>query len=354
MYDSRLNKKKLVLIGPFPPPFGGVSIHIKRLAILLNANYEIIEIDESRYNKTSIFNLRSFNFIKYFRLISKSEMLHIHSGHYIFRFMHFFSSKIFNKKLIITIHSYEEKDKSLIEKYIDKFIFRNVYRVIFVSEEISQKFKLKNSLIKNAFLPPDSSEEKPLPISIIRWIEIKRNEGYTICSANASRLDMCDNQDLYGLDLCIEASKKCREENIKIAFVFVLSDTSGPLDVNLYEELIDQYNLADLFFLHKASTPFISLIRQSDIILRPTNTDGDALTVREGLFFNKKVVASDVVKRPEGTYIFKNRDLFSLVCKLNEVKNDLKKNTAILKDKPYTKLLTPEIYKEFYLTKVYN
>src|SRR5690606_18486699 len=126
----------------------------------------------------------------------------------------------------------------------------------------------------------------------------------------------------YGLDLCIEAAKLCRERDIKIAFVFIVSDTTGIIDVNLYEDLIQKYQLSNLFFLHKLSISFISLIEQADIILRPTNTDGDALTVREGLFLGKKVIASDVVKRPEGSYIFKNRDLNSLMDVIYEVKSD--------------------------------
>jgi glycosyltransferase involved in cell wall biosynthesis len=350
---SVLKKKKLLIIGPYPPPFGGVSIHIKRLISLLETNFEIIKIDESKHEKPTIFNLRSYNFYLYVQLMAKSNIIHIHSGHYLLRFIHFCTSKILNKKLIITVHSYDERDKSFIEKNIDRLIFKRSH-VIFVSEEISQKFNLNNAFIKNAFLPPNWNEEEQLPVHIKNWIKGKKEKGYYICCANASRLDKSQDQDLYGLDLSIEAAKMCREKNIKIAFVFVVSDTTGILKINLYEELIQKYKLAHLFFLHKSPISFISLIKQADIILRPTNTDGDALTVREGLYLEKKVIASDVVKRPAGTYIFKNRNLISLMSVMKEVSEDLRKNPEILETALNVQLVYAASYKDFYLTNVYS
>lgn len=350
---SVLKKKKLLIIGPYAPPFGGVSIHIKRLITLLSTNFEIIKIDESPHIKPTLFNIRSFNLFRYIKLVSKSNIIHIHSGHYLLRLLHFFTAKILDKKLIITVHAYEENGKTFVEKYIDLFIFKQTGLVLIVNEEISQKLNLKNSIIKNAFLPPNLREEEPLPLYINNWIQDKKDNGYFICCSNASRLDVCNNEDLYGLDLCIEAAKICKEKNIKIAFVFIVSDTTGVLNIKFYEDLIQKYHLANLFYLHKFSISFISLVKQADIILRPTNTDGDALTVREGLFLKKKVIASNVVKRPEGTYIFKNRDLSSLMNVLNEVENDLNNKSNILEINNSQQVEAINC-RDFYLNSVYN
>ena len=53
-------------------------------------------------------------------------------------------------------------------------------------------------------------------------------------------------------------------------------------------------------------------------MVRPTNTDGDALSIREAMYFKISVIASDVTTRPENTIIFKNRDLddFYIKCKI--------------------------------------
>ena len=151
-----------------------------------------------------------------------------------------------------------------------------------------------------------------LPIGIRKWIKTKKDDGYFICCANAWRLDTYNNQDLYGLDLCIETAKRCKDNNIKIAFLFIVSDKGGKLQIDEYKRLIEIYNIEDVFLIYDTSLSFIKLIIESDIVLRPTNTDGDALTVREGLFFGKAVIASDIVKRPDNTCLFKSRDIDSL------------------------------------------
>ncbi|MGH2563170.1 MAG: glycosyltransferase [Ginsengibacter sp.] len=111
MPATNFKKKKLLLIGPCPPPFGGVSNHIKRLAALLKDDFDISFIDESKNRKTNIFNIRSFKPGAYFRLINKSDVIHVHSGHYIFRLAHFITSKMFGKNIICSVHSYAEKNK---------------------------------------------------------------------------------------------------------------------------------------------------------------------------------------------------------------------------------------------------
>ena len=81
---------------------------------------------------------------------------------------------------------------------------------------------------------------------------------------------------------------------------------------------IKDYELEDCFLIWEAPLSFITLIINTDIVLRPTNTDGDALTVREGLFLGKPVIASDVVIRPVGTKLFKTRDADSLAQAIAE------------------------------------
>ena len=95
-----------------------------------------------------------------------------------------------------------------------------------------------------------------------------------------------------------------------------------------YLKSIKEWALDDYILLTCTSLSFARLIAQSDIVLRPTCTDGDALTIREALDLNKPVVASDVVGRPAGTILFKNRDLsdlcdrvVSLIRRMNQMRN---------------------------------
>jgi hypothetical protein len=73
------------------------------------------------------------------------------------------------------------------------------------------------------------------------------------------------------------------------------------------------------------------------------------LTIREGLFLGKTVVASDVVSRPEGTVLFKTRDKQDLFEKMtlaiqdNRLKKNSQVSNLINEDKHYYSNLFNEV-----------
>ena len=353
MLTHNFKKKKILLIGPYPPPYGGVGNHIKRLSALLKNDFDITIVDESKNRKPTIFNIRSLKVGGYLRLIIKSDIIHVHSGHYILRLMHFITSKIFRKSIVFTVHSYAEKNKGFLERHIDRFIFKGSKKVVFVNKETLKKFSIPNSYLKEAFLPPLLKEEDNLPTEITEWIKNKKANGYLISCANAWRLDVYNNEDLYGLDLCIEAAKRFKETNVKMAFLFIVSDQSGKIPISNYKKLIADYDLADLFFLYDSSLSFVRLIIESDIVLRPTNTDGDALTIREGSFFGKEVIASDVVTRPDNTYLFETRSIVSLTETIKNVYDSLIKKTQNQSIAENSQI-DYSVYIDFYKYSLYN
>ena len=350
---NKIDKKKLLLLGPYPPPNGGVSIHIKRLSVHLSKFLQIKIVDESKNIKKEIFNIRSYNFLKYLSLIAESDIIHIQSGDYIFRITHYFFARLQNKVVITTVHSYAIENKNRIEKYIDKKIFKGSDKVIFVNEEIYKKFSLPNGYLKDAFLPPILENEDPLPLELNAWIEGKKKNNYIICCANAWRLDLYKDEDLYGLDLCLEAAKYSKGKNLKIAFVFIVGDKNGKLGLSKYKVLLKKLSLEDTFLIFEKSISFINLIMKSDIVLRPTNTDGDALTVREGLFFNKVVIASDIVRRPEKTILFKNRNIESFCNRLHESYTNIITTSKTMENK-VVNTSQVEDYVNFYKNQIYE
>jgi glycosyltransferase involved in cell wall biosynthesis len=63
----------------------------------------------------------------------------------------------------------------------------------------------------------------------------------------------------------------------------------------------------------------LALLRASDVVVRSTFVDGDAITVREALAFGVPVVASDTDFRPEGVTLFRRGDVSDLAVKLSHV-----------------------------------
>jgi glycosyltransferase involved in cell wall biosynthesis len=62
----------------------------------------------------------------------------------------------------------------------------------------------------------------------------------------------------------------------------------------------------------------LALLRASDVTVRSTFVDGDAITVREALAFGVPVVASDTDFRPEGVTLFRRGDVSDLTAKLGQ------------------------------------
>ena len=317
-----MNKKKNILIaGPILPPAGGISIHLQRLQQLLEDEFEFTFIDEASTIKKSVFNIRSLNLIRYFKLIIDADLFFIHSGNKYFKKLHIICGKLFRKKIIITLHGYGNERNYFLKK-IDSFYFNLADKIVLVNHQITYKLLLKNSkcIVKHAFLPPAMNMEAALPESISKKINTARSSKSTIICANASKLITFDNQDLYGLDMCLELSKSLSANHYPHFFVFVVTSLSEGME--RYENAVNQIlkeKMEDHFMLLNKEISFVKLIEQADIVIRPTHTDGDALTIREGLFLQKTVLASDVVIRPEGTILFKNRDQSDLFEKVTSV-----------------------------------
>lgn len=314
-------KKKLLIIGPFPPPYGGVSVHILRFYNLLKKEFVFDFIDESQIKKNEFFNIRSLNILKYLKKINNSDVVFIHSGPNLIRILHLLITRMYSKKIILVLHGFTSKPPEFIF-YINGLIYRLATTIIVVNSDIKRRLYLpeKKCITKEAFIPPFLTEEIELPENIQNLICKSKKDGKMIICSNAFRLKKYKNQDLYGLDMCIEVAKRLVNKEKSFIFIFVVSSVVEKNESYFkMETLIKKLDLGNHFFLINEKLSFVKLMQQSDIVIRPTNTDGDSLTIREGLFLNKKVLASDVVERPEGVILFENRNLNDLEKKLEEL-----------------------------------
>ena len=320
---------------------------MNRLMGLLNEDVDFLVLDDSplsiskhKYNLRNIWSLCSN-----FRLIKSSDIIHIHSGNWILRILLIVIAKLFRKKIIVTLHSYRLVK---IRKYLTNKSLFLTNKIICVNERIANDVKIKDKcIVKEAFLPPTNHHEDVLPEEINRFL-IQNRERFILC-ANASKFVKFNGKDLYGLDQCIEVAKLARKQKTQLSIIFVIgiTDELNPLFQSYTREIAD-HSLGKFIKLYPKSLSFITLIQKCDVVLRPTLSDGDALTIREALFFNKVVIASDVVKRPQGTVLYKTGDALDLYKKIQELMA-----SKITKDSSLTNNTEPTKYNDFYL-QVYN
>lgn len=306
--------KKVLFIGPSPARIGGVSAHISRLAYLLRDKYDFDYIDEGRGKIEGFYNLRNFNLVPYFRKIRVADIVHIHSGVFILRTFHIIiAKKLFRKNVIVSIHRNLE-----MEGHVEttRRLLKQCNCAILDSQVIFDSVFEKDSKcvyrMMPAFLPPIESEEEPLPESVNAWIKKAREDASSImmCSSASDIIDF-NGVDLYGNDMCIDSVRVLNERKTGKNFYLVLiihNTDRNPDKLKCYQEKIARESSNNIILI-TSPVSFVQIMKASDIVLRPTNTDGDSITIREALYYSKTTVASDCAKRPAGTCVFKTRDL---------------------------------------------
>lgn len=360
---------KINIIGPYPPPYGGISIHIKRLYQKL----KVLNIESNIYcpNKININNenIKSLNLKKIvlqFIFFNKNEIIHLHISGLKIRLIMSLISLLFNKKLIITVHGVSLKEEynqlNKFGKIIYKFLLNKISYLIVVNSHIkdwciNNKILLDKIEVIPAYINPIMNENDYLKINKEVWdfINTSKKKEEKIITANGN-IRFFNNEDLYGLDLLINLIYLLKKANYKVSLVFALLGYKSQTKeercyfVELLKK-IEEYNLENNIFIYKVrDTEYYPILEKSDIFIRPTNTDGDAVSIREAIYLKKPNVASDIVKRPEETILFKSRNIEDLLEKTKFVLNNYereKNKLEKIKIKEYYEDVL-EVYKKVY------
>jgi len=316
--------KRVLIIGTYPPPLGGVSVHIYRLNYILK-NSQVFDLSQAQ-------KFKGHRYLKLLNLIinKKFDAVHIHTYDIkIIVIMLIF--KAINKfDLIATSHNprlFNENSKT--KNFIYKILLKNLDILVVVGKHIVEDYQNrgielpKKIIIEPAFLPPpEDDEEKILNTYPLELFEFIKKSSHIIL-ANASQITFHNGIDLYGLDMCIELTAKLKKDYPNIGFIFALANENVNKEyLAKMKQIIKELDIEDNFYFLTGQKELWPLFKKADLMIRPTNTDGDALSIREALYFDCPAIASDVCDRPEGTIIFQNRDLKDLYIKTLGVLNE--------------------------------
>jgi glycosyltransferase involved in cell wall biosynthesis len=113
----------------------------------------------------------------------------------------------------------------------------------------------------------------------------------------------------YGFPLLVQAISELRKKHPRLGCVVMGDSESRP-------EGLPPHIFATGDVPHESC---LAVIAGSDIFVRTTFSDGDAISVREAISLATPVVASDVVSRPAGTVCFKTGDSSDLASKIDSL-----------------------------------
>lgn len=123
--------------------------------------------------------------------------------------------------------------------------------------------------------------------------------------------------DLYGIDLCVDLLHRCTEKFPNIGLLFALGDPCAHGDyLGMMQRKLNSLGIDRNFHFMTGQKELWPLFKVADLSVRPTVSDGDAISVRESLYFGCPVIASDAAQRPGETIVFKSRDIDDLYEKV--------------------------------------
>jgi glycogen(starch) synthase len=313
---------KLLLVGPYPPPHGGVSVHIaelKRRAAHQGIPCRVLNTDRAAEPSPHYIPVRrAGGFL--FQLVQhalRGWTIHIHTnGHNLKSWLVAFAGGLAGRLgpgSLLTLHSGklpEYLQASRRRQWLARLTCRHFRQITCVSPQLRQAVEglgVPSSRIE--VLPAfqgltKHSGQWSLSPRFEKWFE-SHDPVFCLTGSNSPE---------YGVELLVQAIARMADRY----------KNAGCLLIGLGEEaknvrhLIDQQNLTRsvLMLGDVPHDECLHVISRSVALIRPTFADGDSISVREALALGVPVIASNVTTRPEGTILFETGNSDDLMKKM--------------------------------------
>jgi len=307
---------KIFILGKLPPPIGGVTIHTQRLLAWL-------AIDDSLKVSHIPIKLKSIIYLLFKLKIHNdtSTIVHCQTSSILGVLPIILTKKIFSlkSKVVYSIHSEQwirsNLESSALQKKVSLFCLNNINRLIVDNIKIKKNFAEYNikSEVIIPFLPPN----EPLGNETISdYLQLEKNIKSSILVFNAYKINYKDgNPDIYGIETLLKAFSIIKIPSTLILLIPQLREDQKKL---IEQDISKNNNIIDFFIVSRTDIDGWKVIAKSDLFIRPTITDGDALSIREALFFGVPVITSDCTVRPDGVTLFKTSDHIDLAEKISD------------------------------------
>lgn len=312
---------KVLLIGDYPPPYGGISVHVQQLADFLRrqgSECVVLDIERGTDPKPGAIRFNGYlGFLWTLILFSgRRYVSHIHTNGHNFKswlaiavtaWVGFF----FGLRNIATVHS------GLMPAYAAggrrrKLLIRAA--VWPLGGVIAVNQKIERALLEIGVPPSRISVLPAFALGpraevVPAWAGDYRKR-FSPLIASAVYLEK-----EYGTDLLVSACAALRKKYPRLGCIIMGSGSEeGAIRSQIRTEKGEDF----LFLLGNVPHDLcLSLMARSDLFVRPTLFDGDAISVREALALGVPTVASDVGFRPHGTRRFKPGDVADLALQID-------------------------------------
>jgi glycosyltransferase involved in cell wall biosynthesis len=295
---------KIAIIGSYPPPYGGISIHVQRLYALLKHDGHDVFVFKNITAPRWLIAARG----KWF----KYDVVHFHDASVKGRILIGLLGAL-GLNVVLTIHGDSLKNQLAYSGWLKRslltFSLQHIGHIVGVKAEIrdivlSLGVKPSQVSVINAYLPPILEKEDLIPRNIVEFAEL---HTHLIVANGFGVIPLSKETDLYGIEMTMALCARLVKNYPRLGCLFFLAQIG---DQKRYDDLtvkISRLGLNDHFrFIIGES--LVPPLKQATIFVRPTFQDGYGVSVTEALYLGVPALASDVCEREKGAIIFKCGD----------------------------------------------
>lgn len=314
-YSDNVIHQRIGIIGPYPPPLGGISVHIQRIADKLKQQHNNVQIFDATNYGSRILRWKKMIQFLYRRT---ADHIHYHTLYHssIEWLLVVMGQMVYGYKLTLIDHDCRNLyNRSTIFKYLLRATLSRVYEQVLIGTTTYQAYKdnnitcIKNMKIESAFLPPDLHKKNSIMATYPPELWVFLEKHTPVISMNAFALVLLNTQDLYGVDTALELLNRLKNKHPHIGLVCALAQIGNEQHFKKIMHFITENNLQErVFFLH-GQKELWPLLTYCDIFIRPTLSDGFSVSIEEALYFNVTTVATDAAARPSQVIIYPVGDI---------------------------------------------
>ena len=334
------DRMRIMIVGKVPPPIGGITVHTQRLiAWLAQLPVQVRQVDV-----TPRAMLRGWWMLATSR--RQPTVVHCQTSSWIgvLAVVLMRMLAVSRAKLMFSIHSEYWVGSNLAgggaRQRLVRWLVRRLDLVIADNPQIERDVApyARRTTIISPFLPPSG---------VLQAGKLSEYLGLPAFDApvmvfNAYKLVYRETgEDVYGLDTLLNAYLSLP---VPLTLILLIPQLTPP-QRDMIEATIRAANSPNGGRVHIIARNDLDgwkIIARADLFVRPTITDGDALSLREALFFGTPTIASDCTMRPEGTILFRTGDADDLAAKLmgTLAKDAIQRTSGHVESNPATPFYT--------------
>lgn len=309
---------RVLLVGPYPPPHGGISVHVselRRQLCLAGIECHLLNVDPKAPPSGEYIFIRGGLglFATVAAYARRGWTIHVHTnGHNHKSWLVALTAGLAGipgPGSVLTLHS------GMVPGYLaagraQRALARVTSR--FYRRMIAVSTALCDSLLSLG-VPPRRVETVPAFFPP-RAAQGDNPEFLALQGRRPVLATTLFFRPEYGFDILVDALDRLRERHPQLVCL-AMGDGEGQAEA---KRLVAAHGLKQsvVFLGNVPHDKCVSLISQSDLFVRPALVDGDANSVREALATGVPVVASDIAVRPEGAVLFRCGDAADLAAKI--------------------------------------